>query len=166
MTHEAARRHLVLKSARERYLPFTDYPLVEHLRLLVEAAHAFYPSLTTRRGLRRLGRGAPRAIGETTVGKVMWSTVTDVPSALDFAIRIYAITAPSSRASILESTRSHALVRLEGAHCFVDSNHVGTWEAVLRACDVRGNVTVRVESAHAAEFALEWPPPSSGVARR
>ena len=159
MLLEASRRGLVLKTARTRYLPFVEYPLVEHLRLLVEAAHAFYPTLTTRRGLRKLGRAAPRALSDTLMGKVMWSTVTDVASGLELAARIYAITAPSSRVVIVESHPGDALVRLEGAHCFVDSNHVGTWEGVLRACRVNGSVAVRVQSARIAEFALEWPVP-------
>jgi uncharacterized protein (TIGR02265 family) len=157
MVAEATRRRLVLRAARDRYLPFVDYPLIEHLRLLIEAAHAFYPELSTRRGLRRLGRAAPRAIGETLVGKVHWSTVTDITSGLEYGARMYAITAPSSRVVILENAPGQARLRLEGSHCFVDSNHVGTWEGILRACDVEGTVAVRIESSRTAELALEWP---------
>ena len=156
MVEEAARRHATLRGARERYLPFVDYPLVEHLRVMVEAAHAFSPSLTTRRGLRRLGRAAPLAVANTVVGKVLWSAVTDVASGLELAARIYAITAPSSRVVVLENKPGHARVRLEGTHCFLDSNHVGTWEGVMHACHVKGTVGVRIEPRGAAEFALAW----------
>jgi hypothetical protein len=158
MVAEATRRGVLLKGARERYLPFVDYPLHEHLRLLVEAAHVFYPELGLRRGLRRLGRAAPQAVSETLVGKVMWSAVTDVASGIELGVRIYAVTARSSRVVIVEAASGWALLRLEGAHCLVDSNHVGTWEGILRACHVKATVTVRVESIRAAELALEWPP--------
>ena len=137
MVAEARRRGIALKGARERYLPFLDYPLVEHMRLLVETAHLFYPNLCTRQGLRKLGRAAHSAIAETLIGKIVWGGVDGVHGALDSAVRCYAITVPCTRVSVVERSAGSARVRL-GSECpsFLDSHHVGVFEAVIR--DVQG----------------------------
>jgi uncharacterized protein (TIGR02265 family) len=157
MVAEAQSRGVTLPAARDRYLPFSDYPLAEHARLLVESAHSFYPNLTTRRGLRKLGHAAVHAFRQATIGKVMWATVSSVDSALEAASKTYSIAVPSSHLSTLERSPGRAVVRLwGGAHCFLDSNHVGTLEGVLRASQVEGSVAVRVESRFVADYLLTW----------
>jgi len=160
MLVEARRQGVTLKSARERYLPFTDYPLIEHARVLVEAAHAFFPDLTTRRGLRKLGRAAQRAFAQATIGKVMWATVDSPESAIEAASKTYVISTPSARLLIVERAPGRARVRLEGVHCFRDSNHVGTLEGVLLAANTKGTVHVRIDSPTVCEFELSWIVPS------
>jgi uncharacterized protein (TIGR02265 family) len=163
MVAEARQRGMTLTGARDRYLPFTDYPLVEHARLLIAAAGAFFPQVNVRQGLRKLGRAGARAIVETTVGRVMWTTVADVPSALELVVKAYAIAGPSTRMSLLENDPGRARLRLHGFHCFRDSNHVGNLEGILRACHARGRVAVRIEGPRVAEYLVEWSmePPSS-----
>jgi uncharacterized protein (TIGR02265 family) len=148
------------KSPRDRYLPFSDYPLREHAHLLADAAHLLYPDLTTRRGLRKLGRAAQRAFAETTLGKVVWSTVYSVDTALDAAAKTYAIVTPSVRITVMERATGRALVRLEGPSCFFDSNQVGTFEGVLRTCDVRPVVAIRTPARDVGELLLTWTAPS------
>ena len=157
---EMRKKSAELKTSRERYLPFTDYPLREHARLLLDASHLLYPELTTRRGLRKLGRAAQRAFADTTVGKVVWSTVHSVDTALEAAAKTYAIVSPSTRVTVVERQTGRALVRLEGPQWFFDSNQVGTFEGVLRACDVRAVVAVRVPSRDVGELLLTWAAPS------
>ena len=165
MIVEGRRRGITLPRARERYLPFTDYPLEEQARLLVDAAHAFYPELSTRRGLRRLGRAAHQAFAQATIGKVMWASVDSVDAALEAAAKTYAVTASSTRVTILECAADRAHVRLEGAHCFLDSNHVGTFEGVLLACNTKASVSVRIDSPTAGELLLTGASPSARGSR-
>jgi uncharacterized protein (TIGR02265 family) len=165
MVTEARQRGVTLPGSRDRYLPFTDYPLVEHARLLVAAAGAFFPHLGVRQGLRKLGRGGVQSIVETTIGRVMWTTVADVPSALEVMVKVYAMASPLTRMSLLENDVGRARLRLHGVHCFRDSNHVGNLEGILRACHARGRVAVRIEGPRVAEYLVEWsmdpPSPSS-----
>jgi len=161
MVLEAQRQGIRLESARDRYLPFTDYPLVEHGRLLVESARAFYPQLTIRRGLRKLGHAGLRAFAESTIGKVVWAAVDGVDAAIDATAKTYAIAIPAGRLTIAE--RSPGLVRVRltgGVHYFLDSNHVGNFEGVLRACHAQGTVAVRLEPPAAGELLLTWTGPS------
>ncbi len=161
MVLEAQRRGIRFESARDRYLPFGDYPLVEHGRLLVESARAFYPKLTTRRGLRKLGHAGLRAFAESTIGKVVWAAVDGVDAAMDAAARTYEIAIPAGRLAIVERGPGRARVRLTGGvHYFLDSNHVGNFEGVLRACRVKGTVAVRLEPPAAGELLLTWTGPS------
>jgi uncharacterized protein (TIGR02265 family) len=158
MLAEAQRRGIRLPSARDRYLPFSDYPLLEHGRVLVEAARTFFPDISTRRALRKLGHLAHRAFAETTIGKVVWASVDGVDSAIDATAKTYVIATPAARVTVEERAPGRARVRLSGgAHCFIDSNHVGTFEGVLRACQIQGEVTVKLEPG-GGEFLLTWTP--------
>ena len=53
---EAKNRGIVLRHASERYRAFLDYPLSQHMALLLEAADALWPEIFNRRGLRKMGR--------------------------------------------------------------------------------------------------------------
>ncbi len=106
MVVEAKRRGSVLPSARPRYLPFQDYPLREHAQLLVEAAQVLFANDPLRIGLRRLGRGGHAAFVESTVGKVVWASVTDAAGAMDAITRAYEISVPGCTTRVVERTRS------------------------------------------------------------
>ena len=158
MLAEAQQRGIRLEAARGRYLPFADYPLVEHARVLAEAAGVFYPELTMRRALRRLGRAAQHAFAGSTIGKVVWASVDGADAAVDAIVKSYAIAVPAARVSVMERSPGRARVRLSGgALCFLDSNHVGTFEGVLRTSNEQGEVAVRLEPPSAGEFLLTWP---------
>jgi uncharacterized protein (TIGR02265 family) len=156
MLLEAKRRNLTLKSARDRYVPFHDYPLREHVALLVESALAFYPEVTLRQGLRRLGRGAYRAFLESTVGKVVWASVTDTHGALDGMLKGYSMAVPGCSAQIVDRRPNTAVVRLERVPYFLDSHHVGCFEGATRAIGIDAKIKIKTESWMAGEFLIEW----------
>jgi uncharacterized protein (TIGR02265 family) len=153
---EARRKGIALAGARERYLPFADYPLVEHVRLLVEAARAFYPDRPLRLGLRTLGWHAYPSFIQSVVGRVLWASVDGVNKGVEVAAKAYTLSAPSLRVTCIESGPARAIVRLEGVPYFLDSTHVGVFEGVLRACGAQGTVLVRLLSPSSADFLLTW----------
>jgi uncharacterized protein (TIGR02265 family) len=61
---------LLLPSARDRYVKFSFYPVIELARLLVEGAERLFPGRTLRHALRILGRASPDAFLVSTLGKV------------------------------------------------------------------------------------------------
>ena len=156
MLVEAKRRGLTLPSARERYLPFVDYPVAEHARLLVESASAFYPELSTRLALRRLGHRAVDAFRHSTVGKVMWSGATDPLAALDVIAKGYAITSSRTSVEVVESAPGMAKLRVSGVHWFLDSHHVAVFEGILKECGVVGSVRIRLDSPSDGALLCEW----------
>ncbi len=159
MVTEAKRRGITLRGARDRYLPFVDYPLVEHARLLVESARAFFPALSMRQALRKIGRAAQKVAIETVVGKVLWAGVEDVEHALESTVRSYAVSSPSTRVTLLEHAPGRARVRLDRVSYFLDSHHVGVFEAAMRVCQVKGTVFVRLDTLCDGEFLVTWDPP-------
>ena len=157
MVAEAKKRGIVLPSARERYVPFHDYPLREHATLLTECATAFYPALAARQALRRLGRAAYMAFLESTVGKVVWSTVNNDPhNALHGILRGYQIAVPGCHAHLVETRPRGAVIRLEHVPYFLDSHHVGCLEGALKSVGLEGKIKLRMESTHTADFLCEW----------
>jgi uncharacterized protein (TIGR02265 family) len=153
---EARRRGIVFPNARERYLPFVDYPLAEHARLLVDAAHAFFPNESLRRGLRRLGHQAVDAFQHSTVGRVMWSGATDPAAALEVMVKGYGLVSPLTSLELVERGPGRTRLRAAHVHWFLDSHHVGVFEGILRACGAAGRVTVRLDSPSDGELLCTW----------
>ena len=168
---EARRRGLTLANAGDKYLAFLDYPLIEHNRLLVEAATAFWPDGTVRQGLRKLGRAAVTSFMDTTFGKAVLGGITQpdtVARALGALVRAYTTTLskPTPHVEVIETGESSALLKFRDAWVFLDSQQVGIIEGVCRVCGVRGDVRLAMDGMAAGEFLCTWdlgplsrPPP-------
>ncbi|MFO0658534.1 MAG: DUF2378 family protein [Polyangiaceae bacterium] len=162
MAAELRRRGQPLDGQRERYLGFQDYPLREHMRLLVHCARVFYPELSLRQGLRKLGRGAVLAFLESTIGRVTWAAADGGPPALLQALaRAYSVTMTGADVSVLELSATSARLRFVSVYSYLDSHHVGIFEGALRSAGYRPTVRVKVISQADADFALEFSELSS-----
>jgi uncharacterized protein (TIGR02265 family) len=153
---EAKRLGFALPSARERYLPYKFYPLVEHARILLETCERIYPDKPRRQALRKLGRGAPQALVSSTLGRVVLGSVEGTQAAIDAMAKAYPLNARPSKVTVVESRPGATIVRLEDIHYFLDSHHVGTFEGVLKFAKVRGRVLIAERGPGAADFLLEW----------
>lgn len=156
MVVEAKKLGRTLPSARERYLPFQDYPLREHVQLLVEYAQVMFPQHSLREGLRRIGRAAHRAFVESTVGKVVWATVTDPTSAIEGILKGYSISVPGCDVRVTERGPAFARVRMERVYYFLDCHHVGCIEGAVRAVGVKPRVRIKLDSPTSADLMCEW----------
>jgi uncharacterized protein (TIGR02265 family) len=153
---EAKRLGVVLPSARERYLPFQFYPLIEHARVLLETCSRVYPNVPVRFALRKLGRGAPKALVTSTLGKVVLGSAEGVHEVVDAMAKAYPLNARPSRVTVIERGPGRVVVRLEELHYFLDSHHVGAFEGAMKYAGAEGRVLVASRSSAAADFLLEW----------
>lgn len=154
---EAARQQgHTLPSARERYVPFRFYPLREHAFLLLETCVRLYPNLTVRSALRKLGRGAPRALITSTIGKVVLGSASGPAEVIRAIAQAYPLHIRPSKVTVLEITSSRAVLRLEEISYFLDSHHVGVFEGVLHFAGRHGHVQLCSYSATAADFLCTW----------
>lgn len=153
---EARRRGITLPSARDRYVPFKFYPLVEHARLLLETCARLYPDRPRRQALRKLGRGAPQALIASTLGRVVLGSAEGVQATVEAMVKAYPLNARPSKVAIVENLPRRSIVRLEDIHYFLDSHHVGAFEGVLKYAGVRGRVLIAMRSRTAGDFLLEW----------
>ncbi len=77
-----------------KYVPFSDYPQADYVRVTGAAAHKIYPGVGLREGLRHLGRDDFAVFAESTFGKVILAAVGDARSALLKTPFIYEKMAP------------------------------------------------------------------------
>lgn len=152
----ARERHVALDLPRDRYLPFGDYPLEEHARVLVRGARALFPDIPLRQGLRRIGHGAVSALRSSTVGRVMWSTAFDAESALRVLAKAYGMSSPTAHAEVETFEPGRAVVRLEGIFWFLDTHHVGVMESSFRAYGHKPTVRVHLDSPSSGAFLCTW----------
>ncbi len=107
-----------------RYVPFSDYPQGDYLRIAAAVAQKLYPSVGVREGLRRLSRDDFGVFAGSTVGKIFLTAVGDCRTALMKVPAIYEKMAPGAwtvRSEELDATT----IRLEFGP------HPGAWEFQL-----------------------------------
>jgi uncharacterized protein (TIGR02265 family) len=106
-----------------RYLPFTDYPQRDYVRLYTAAAKKRYPTLALRESVRRLARHDIDVFAESTVGGVMLAMVGDARSALSKLPLAYGATIRSAMKLEVEQLEESVRVTFEP--------HYGRWEYQL-----------------------------------
>ncbi len=146
-----------LAHARAGYTGFRRYPLHEHCELLVEAARAIWPDVPIRQALRRLGRGAPRALVASVLGRVVLGSVEGPTEVIRAMARSYPLHTTPGSLEIVDAARGRVVVRLRDIHHFLDSHHVGVFEGVLRHAEVESpSVRIEVLSRCDADLLCEW----------
>lgn len=153
---QEARRAGATLGTRDRYVSFQYYPLREHAQLLVEAATAVYPQLPLREGLRRLGRGAPRAFLASTLGRVVLQSAEGVLEVVNALAKGYELSLNPGRASVEQPCPNVVDVTLEQVHFFIDSHHVGAFEGALKYAGQRARIRLQRISASHAVLRIEW----------
>jgi uncharacterized protein (TIGR02265 family) len=152
----ARARGLSLPTARERYVAFQDVPAREYATLLVEAAGAFFPELTLRSALRKLGRASRDVFAQSVVGRVVLSAASDLPGALAACAKAYAISLPPARAEVRELAEHRAVFALANVYNFLDSHHVGVLEGIAHGCGAHVEARVKPSSLFDGEIELTW----------
>ena len=154
---EAARaRGHTLHMARERYTPFTPYPLREHCELMVEAATTMWPELPLRQGLRKLGRGSPVALMKSVLGRVVLGSAEGPTQILRAMAKSYPLHTRPGSLEVHELGPRHVIVRMLDIHYFLDSQHVRVFEGVMRFAGVEGQVRMKSYSRTDADLSCEW----------
>lgn len=153
---QEAKKAGVSLAKRERYVPFQFYSLREHAELLIEAATLLFPKMPLRKGLRRLGRGAPNAFIASTLGRVVLQSAEGVPAILDAFAKGYELNMRPGRASVEQRQAKVLDVTLEHIHFFIDSHHVGAFEGALTFAGERGTIRVHRSGEASAILRLEW----------
>lgn len=156
MAAEAERIGSPLPSARPRYTRFTFYPLREHVQLMFEAAEILFPGVSTRKAMRKLGRGAAPALLQSTLGKVVLAAAVTPLDALDAMTRAYGLNVRPGEGSVIDHGDSFAVVELRDIHYLLDSNHVGAMEGLLRPLGLSPEVRIRAIGPGHAQLLVRW----------
>lgn len=153
----AQRAKLDLPSARGTYIAFRRYPLLEHCQLLVEAAAGIFPDHSVRQGLRRLGRGAPKTLIESMLGRVVFGSVEGPIETIRAMAKSYPLHMTPGSLEIAEEAPGRVVLAVRRVHHFLDSHNVGVFEGVLRHAGAEGGrVRIRSLSRCDADLLCEW----------
>ena len=91
------------------YVPFRDYPITEHIRVLAACAAAAWPDVPLREGIRRLGRGAFLTFLESLAGRVVFAAAgRNFDAALGLTTRAYGLTGPVGTVRVVERSAGAA----------------------------------------------------------
>lgn len=107
-----------------RYVPFSDYPQSDYMRVSTAVALKVYPRLGLREAMRRLGRDDFSVFGESTIGKVILAVVGDARAALLKTPGIYMKMAPGDW-TVTGEELNETTVRIEFFPAY------GAWEYQL-----------------------------------
>lgn len=107
-----------------RYVPFSDYPQGDYMRICAAVAQKLYPSVGLREGFRRISRDDFGVFASSTLGKIFLAAVGDVRSALLKVPSIYQKMAPGSW-TVRGEELDASTIRLEFGP------HPGAWEFQL-----------------------------------
>lgn len=153
----AQQRGAMLPSARATYIGFRPYPLREHCVLMVEAARALWPELPMRQALRKIGRGAPRTLVRSMIGRVVLGSVEGPLEILRAMAKAYPLQSSPGSLEVAPLGPGRAEVRMRDIHHFLDSHHVGVFEGVLHYAEVEEpRVLIDMRSVHDADLLCTW----------
>lgn len=153
----ARKKGVALPSGRASYVPFRPYPLREHAVLLLEAARACWPEEPLRQGLRHLGRGAPQALVQSMLGRIVLGSVEGPLELLRAMATSYGHHLNHGALEVQELARGSAVVRAREVFTFLDAHHVGVFEGVLKYAGVQErSVRIHSWSATEADLLCEW----------
>lgn len=140
-----------------RFRAFKDYPLVDYMRLEVDAARLMFPDVSLREGLRRVGWTAYPILRESLIGKVIFGAFGDsVGGIVKLASKAYRSSLTMGHAETLEQGEGHAIVRLSQMYNFADSYQVGVFEGVLRHQEREGGVLIKAEQRWQVDVYMWW----------
>jgi uncharacterized protein (TIGR02265 family) len=149
-------RGIRLLSARQRYTPFSAYPLREHCELLLETARKVFPELPLREGLRKLGRGAPHVLLQSVVGRVVFGSVDGPLEVLRAMATSYMLHMRPGKVEVLAVDATTAVVQASEIYNFLDSHNVGVFEGAMRHAGVRGDVRIHAYDRSTADLRCSW----------
>ena len=107
-----------------RYVPFSDYPQSDYVRVSTATAQKLFPGVPLREAMRLLGREDFSVFASSTLGKVILAAVGDARSALLRTPYIYMKMAPGDW-SVTGEELDARTIRIEFAPVY------GTWEYQL-----------------------------------
>jgi len=146
----------VVSSARARYTAFQPYPLKEHCQVLLEVARLLYPKAPLRESLRKLGRGAPHVLLQSTVGRVVLGAAEGPVATIEAMCKSYEMHMRPAKLEVERAGPKAAIIHLSDVYNFLDSHNVGVFEGVMRHAKLEGTVRLRTYSRISADFFCEW----------
>ncbi len=148
-------RRLIAPPRLGTYLPFADYPLVDHADIALVVARKRAPGLPHREALRRLARQDIGTFLDSTIGRVTAAVVSSPRAALLALPDAYkrVVTGPTLRASALADDR----IRLSFVSAFgLWEYQIGQIEGIVRHYGGQPRTRCSLEADGVRAYDVSW----------
>ncbi|MGK3991898.1 DUF2378 family protein [Sorangium sp. So ce1024] len=137
------------------YLPFSDYPMRDFLRLYDAAARLSHPNRSSREAYRRLARQQVAAFRQSALGRITMHLATDPAAALvRYTGSLGALVkGPLARARQLGP--SEVQIDISSFRGVLEYP-LGNFEALVMGYGTRPTISVDVRGAEALQFVVRW----------
>jgi len=138
------------------YIAFKEYHVINHVRLIADAAPALYPKEPLRRAMNLLGRDAYGTLVDSMIGRVIFGVLgRDIVRITKLVGKAYEVSGRGVTATLLEIGSNHSHVRIDGAYGLVDCYHLGAFEGLCDACG-RSCVIYTKQTDRGGELFTVW----------
>jgi len=144
--------------APRRYLPFSDYPMTENMRLTYEVGRLLGGARGAGAGLRALGRIGFRSFLSSTPARVLMAVVGvgDVEKVFMLTPKSYALSVNYGRVSAERVGERCVHVSIAEYPSYLETYQVGIFEGVFDHFHVRGHVRIAMQDLATATMELTW----------
>lgn len=127
-----------------RWISWSNYPLADFMRLILNASRLAYPKESLGEGLRQLGWKAYPSFAATMAGRVViYAFGDDVEALMQAVPRAYSVSLSGASARVRRLGLGHWEVELRNAYNFPDCYHLGVIEGAVRARGITPEVRIR-----------------------
>lgn len=152
----AAAAELVAPPRLGRYLPFSDYPRIDHTRLLYAVARARHPQATPVQGARLTTRRDAQVFMNSLVGKALLTPVTSAKGVLLSAPRAYQLVVRAGIVRGFDVGERHVRLEYRDYAGWVEGAAIGLLEGLLSTYGARGTIEVEFLSDADANYDITW----------
>ena len=142
---------------RTRYLPFLDYPLLEHMRLSFVVVPRLYPGLPTREAFRRMGWRAFPDFAGTMLGRVVFGMFgDDLGRAFEAGPKGVSQSVRPGMATVTTIAERHVRMEYYDIYGILDPYYIGVVEGMVRHFGFEPDVRIHAIDIANAVLDVRW----------
>lgn len=139
-----------------RFIPFADYPVIDHMRVSVLAAMKEFPGVAPAEAMRRYERDGVSTVAESTIGKVTVKLLSDLKAAYLRVPDVSKMLSPGWQ--VTASAEGDRCVRLSYRNSpgFLDCGTIGSLEGIALLFKAEPRIEVLLATRFAADYVIRW----------
>ncbi len=140
-----------------RYVAFKDYPLRTHMEITAAVARPLFPDVSTREGLRRLGRLAFPTFASSMVGRVVVGVLgADLERILQVGPKVFELSLSHGRARSTHVGERHFQYEFTDVYGYLDAYYLGVMEGPIVHFGKRPDVKLHLSSLSDGVMDIRW----------
>jgi len=147
----------VAELAAKRYVPFRDYPLVDHMRMTALASRLLFPDCCTREAMRRFGWKAFPTFVQSLIGRIVFKTLgPDLDQVFGAGPKSFEVSITRGRATATKLGDAHWRYDFRDMFGFLDTYYVGVIEGPIRRYGFTPDLRLLLENPSNGVMTIRW----------